>query len=294
MALSVSDAPDRARLGLPKREVDRALFSICTVMVRSGARIVYSGNLDPSGLTFTMFRHLAGAYVATGKAPFIHIIPEPVFRETTFDALGLVLREGASVVETLVHIEGGLVPIRSVEDGLRVGRGASSVRLRNDEEFRIWLEAKSQLDSASAFSAARESMTHVSQARVVLGGKMGLLDVPDDAYQGAMPGIVEETLLALAADLPCVPLGAFGGAARDVAIALHLLDPAKRVPRGEQSATYDASLRQVAAYRHRIPAHLESALKSLADDDRSEAMAYEIADLLELWLTHQQALNSKE
>ncbi len=33
VALSVSDAPDRARLGLPSREVDRALFSICTVLV---------------------------------------------------------------------------------------------------------------------------------------------------------------------------------------------------------------------------------------------------------------------
>lgn len=45
VALSVSDAPDRARLGLPSREVDRALFSICTVLVRAGAKIVYAGNL---------------------------------------------------------------------------------------------------------------------------------------------------------------------------------------------------------------------------------------------------------
>jgi hypothetical protein len=284
VALSVSDAPDRARLGLPAREVDRALFSICTVLVRSGAKIVYGGNLDPEGLTFSMFRHLAGAYVTTDETPFVHIIAEPVFRKTPFDALVSSLREGASVVETQAHIDGNLVPIRAVDDGLRVEKGVSSKRLRSEGEFRTWVDAKPILDDAPAFSAAREAMTRTSHARVVLGGKMGLLDDPRDAYQGAMPGIVEEAILALAAGQPCVPLGAFGGAARDVAIALELLGDAKRVPRGEQWPSYDSSLDQVASYRDKIPVHLRPYLALLADDDRSEPMAYEIADLLEKWL----------
>lgn len=285
VALSVSDAPDRARLGLPAREVDRALFSICTVLVRSGAKIVYGGNLDPEGLTFNMFRHLAGAYVTSEKAPFVHIIPEPVFRKTPFDALVFALREGASIVETHAYIDGSLVPIRLVDDGLRVDRGVSSKRLSDDGEYRAWLDTKPVLDDASAFSAAREAMTRASHARVVLGGKMGLLDDPSDGYQGAMPGIVEEAILALAAGQPCIPLGAFGGAARDVAIALELLDIAKRVPRGEQSLTYGPSLDQVAAYRNKIPVHLRPELASLADDDRGEPMAYDIAHLLGRWLT---------
>ena len=95
-----------------------------------------------------------------------------------------------------------------------------------------------------------------------------------DAYQGAMPGIVEEAIFALEAGLPCVPLGAFGGAARDVAIALNLLDPSKRVPRGEQSPTYRPSLEQFAALRGSIPGTLRPALVALADDDRGEPMAY--------------------
>lgn len=284
VALSVSDAPDRARLGLPAREVDRALFSICTVLVRSGAKIVYGGNLDPEGLTFSMFRHLAGVYVTDKEPPFMHIIPESVFRKTSFDTLVSALREGASVVETHAHIDGNLVPIRAVGNGLRVGRGGSSKRLGGDGEFRTWLDAKPVLDHASAFSAAREAMTRVSHGRVVLGGKMGLLDDPCDGYQGAMPGIVEEAILSLAADQPCVPLGAFGGAARDVAIALELLDNSKRVPRGEQSPTYNPSLDQIVAYRDKIPAHLRPYLSSLADDDRGEPMAYDIAGLLERWL----------
>ncbi|WP_115855642.1 hypothetical protein [Kushneria indalinina] len=285
VALSVSDAPDRARLGLPAREVDRALFSICTVLVRAGAKIVYGGNLDPDGLTFGMFRHLAGAYVADGTVPFVHIIPEPVLRKASFDELISALREGASVVETQAHIDGALVPLRSVEDGLRAGKGATSIRIQSEGEFNSWLDTKPRLDDPSAFSAARKAMTDISDARVVLGGKMGLLDDPNDMYQGDMPGIVEEALLALKAYQPCVPLGAFGGSARDVAIALNLLDPAKRVPRGEQSPTYSPSLDQIAAWQSTISDDLRPDLVSLADDDRGEPMAYDIADLLRRWVS---------
>lgn len=284
VALSVSDAPDRARLGLPAREVDRALFSICTVLVRSGARIVYAGNLDPNGLTFSIFRHLAGAYVAPLKAPFVHIVPEPVLRLMHYNSLLSALREAGSVIETRVHIDGALVHLRAVEDGLRIGKGDLAVRLRSDVEFRNWLGSKPTLESTSAFSAARKATSSISDAWVGLGGKMGLLNDPNDAYQGAMPGIIEEVLLALAAGLPCVPLGAFGGAARDVAIALKLLDSAKRIPRSAQTPNYAHSLKSVATYCDSIPMELRPILGGLADDDRSEPMAYDIADLLVKWL----------
>jgi SLOG cluster2 len=284
VALSASDAPDRARLGLPAREVDRALFSVCTVLVRAGARIVYAGNLDPKGLTFGMFRHLTGAYAAAHKAPFIHIVPEPILRAASFDTLLSALREGAAVVATLIHIEDSLLPIRAVEDGLRIGEGRSRIRLADHAQFENWLNARKAVDSATAFSLARKAMTEVSDARILLGGKMGLLHHLSDAYQGAMPGIVEEAIFALEAGLPCVPLGAFGGAARDVAIALNLLESSKRVPRGEQSSTYSPSLEQVAALRDSIPDTLRPALAELADDDRGEPMAYEVAQILERWL----------
>lgn len=286
VALSVSDAPDRARLGLPAREVDRALFSICTVLVRAGARIVYAGNLDPNGLTFSMFRHLTGAYAATNDAPFIHIVPEPILRGASFDGLVSALQEGATVVETRVHIENSLIPIRAVENGLRVGEGKSRVRLADDTQFKRWLESKRVTEKVNAYSAARKAMTDVSHARVVLGGKMGLLDYPSDAYQGTMPGIIEEALFALEAGMPCVPLGAFGGAARDAAIALNLLDPAKRVPRGRQLPTYSPSLELLAGLRDAIPVDLRPALTALADDDRSEPMAYDLAETIVQWLTY--------
>lgn len=284
IGLSISDAPDRGRLGLPLREVDRTLFTICTVLVRAGARIVYAGNLEPTGFTFSIFRHLAGSYAAGAKAPFIHLMPEPVLRNASFDGLVLALREGAAVVETMVHLDGGLLPIRAVEDGLRIGKGQSRIRLTDDAQFKSWLGQKPVLDDVRAYSSARKALIEISDARVVLGGKMGLIDHPGDIYQGAMPGVVEEAIFAFEAGMPCVPLGAYGGAARDVAIALALLDASKRVPRGPQLPTYEPSIERVAEFRDAIPVELRPALTALADDDRGEPMAYDLAAALTAWL----------
>ncbi|MGE7471992.1 hypothetical protein ACQKLX_21315 [Bosea sp. NPDC003192] len=285
VALSVSDAPDRARLGFPAREVDRALFSICTVLVRVGAKIIYAGNLDPNGFTFSIFRHLKSAYASAQETPFIHIVPEPILRDVSFDGLVAALREGAVVVETRIHIEDNLLPIRAVEDGLRIGNGGQRTRLRNDAEFKSWLNAKHELDSVTAYSAVRKAVTGISDARVLLGGKMGLLDNPSDAYKGTMPGIIEEAILALQAGIPCIPLGAFGGAARDAAIALNILSLSKHVPRGVQSPTYPSSLDQIALLCDKVPDAMRPALTALADDDRGEPMAYGVADALERWLS---------
>lgn len=284
VALSVSDAPDRARLGLPAREVDRALFSLCTVLVRAGAKIVYAGNLNPNGLTFSMFRHLAGAYSSGPEAPFIHIVPEPILRGASFVDFNHALREGASVVKTLVHFQNALLLARSVDGGLRIGEGKSRIRLADDEQFKGWLGLVKAAENPTAYSLVRKEVTSLCDARILLGGKMGLLDNPEDEYVGAMPGIVEEAVFALEAGLPCIPLGAFGGASRDVAIALDILPQRMRIPRGAQLPTYDMSLKRVTQLRDRIPAQMRMNLSALADDDRSEAMAYYVARTLNEWI----------
>jgi hypothetical protein len=100
VAISIGDAPDRARLGFPQREVDRALLSTCTELVRAGAEIAYAGHLNPDGYTFKIFRHLAGAYAGSRETPFRHFVPEPVARGTRYADLLAVLNEGRGVVTT--------------------------------------------------------------------------------------------------------------------------------------------------------------------------------------------------
>ena len=60
-------------------------------------------------------------------------------------------------------------------------------------------------------------MCDQTDARIVLGGKL-------DGYKGAMPSVVEETLLALAAKQPVFLVGGFGGCTRAIAEMLGLAD----------------------------------------------------------------------
>ncbi len=305
IAISISDAPDRDRLGYPSQEVDRVLLSVCTALVRAGARIVYGGNLDPTGFTFKIFRHLAQAYAVQGpQPPFIHVVPEPVLRRANFEDLGAVLREARGTVETKVAWADGrlsklipednpegdeptdsdgsvrpkLIPIRVVDEG----SNTSQIVADSGETLQNWFGPE-RASPADAFSQARRTMTRISAGRVAMGGRMGLKDRPDDQYQGKMPGVIEEAILALAANQPLVTLGAFGGASRDLAIALNLLDEGARVPRGEQDLTYSKSLDEAKALAGRIPEPLRRALSHIAADDRAEPLSYGIIRVLEAW-----------
>ncbi|TPI76280.1 hypothetical protein FJ423_21670 [Mesorhizobium sp. B2-8-9] len=189
-------------------------------MIRAGARVVYAGNLDPKGLTFNIFRCLTGAYAAAQEAAFIHIVPEPILRGTSFDGLVVALREGMAVVETRIHVEDSLLPIRAIVDGLLIGKGGSRIKLGNDAEFKSWLDARQSLDNAPAYSAARKAMTEVSDARVVLGGKMGLTNSPATPIRGPCRALWK-------AGMPC------GGTGMDRVVRLVKPKPMLGEPIGE-------------------------------------------------------------
>ena len=164
--------------------------------------------------------------------------------------------------------------------------------------FVEWLETIPLVDPPIAFSRARRAMRKFIDGRIILGGKMGLVDDPHDAYQGVMPGIFEEAITTLEASKPMIPFGAFGGASRDVAIALGLLNSRDRVPRGAQAETYFPALEAVAALKAKLPLRHVDVLRRLAADDRTEALAqtaagiaqiidtdeYEVEEVLENWL----------
>jgi len=285
VAVSVSDAPDRARLGLPSREVDRALLTICTALVREGADILYAGNLSPDQYTFKIFRHLASAYAGgRERAPFLHLVPEPIARRTAFNPLLAGLRESRAIARTRISIGGGLVPVRVSETVLLVGPAdGERTKISDQVEWEAWLSGHPVLDAPEAYTTARRAMAGEADARIALGGKMGVLSFMEDRYEGAMPGIAEEAILTLEASRPLVPLGVFGGAGRDVAIALRLLGLDRRVPRGEQQPGYAEAMDRVAALADRIPDAVRPALCEIADDDRGEATSFAIVNTILQW-----------
>ena len=58
-------------------------------------------------------------------------------------------------------------------------------------------------------------MTGITQARVFIGGRR-------DGFQGAMPGLLEEAILAIEQGQPIYLAGGFGGLTLEIAIALGL------------------------------------------------------------------------
>ncbi|NTG32429.1 hypothetical protein G6L08_35400 [Agrobacterium rhizogenes] len=288
VAISISDAPDRLKLGFPDREIERTLYSICMAVVRAGGRIFYAGNLSPTGYTFKIFRHLAGAYAARGETPFTHVVPQPVLMRSKFDEWDASLKEARNAAKTLLVIGDDLVPFRRSSDGLLIGAagGRPSLLLKENTAFHVWQSALPPRDDGVAYSTARKLVTALTDARIAMGGKMGLLDNPDDYYQGTMPGIVEEAIMSLEAKKPFVPLGAFGGATRDAAIALGLLPNGPTVPRGPQLLSYDPAVARLAGLRGNLPPAFLNRLAALGDEDRSEYLAAAIVDILAGWLSN--------
>jgi hypothetical protein len=298
VAISISDAPDRQRLGYPQREVDRVLFSLCTALVRSGARIVYGGNLDPTGFTFKIFRHLAEAFAVRGaKPPFVHVVPEPILRRTKFDDLAALLNEAKGTVETTVVLSGERLARLSPSSETDVSDDDRTVKIVADYSpgaratidshaaLQDWL-GPPEISPIEAFSMARDIMTRMVSARVVMGGKMGLKDKPGDRYEGKYPGVIEEAILALREKQPLVILGAFGGAARDLAITLNLMDESAKVPRSTQDPSYFAALDEVRELKDRIPLPTRETLSQIAQDDRAEPLSYAIVRAIERWQPH--------
>lgn len=281
IALSISDAPDRARLGFPQREIDRAVLSLSTALVREGAEIAYSGNLDPDGYTFKIFRHLAGAYAGAREPPFRHFVPEPVGRVIRYEDLYAALREGRGTLRTELARGDRFYDARARQDCIQLD---GDERVRDDAELAAWFASEPAQQVQAAYSAARRMVSDQAAARVLVGGKMGILDITDDAYQGELPGIAEEAIMTLEAERPVVVLGAFGGAARDIAIALGLMDPRAKVPRSAQKPTYSVAMERIAAMREYIPLECRDQLTELADDDRAEQTAFAVVNAIDEWL----------
>lgn len=285
IALSVSDAPDRARLGYPEREVERALLAVCTAIIREGGEILYAGDLQPEHFTFKIFRHLSGAYAGSREAaPFLYIIPEPVARRTRFGDLVAALTLARSVARVRFSIGDELTSVRSSGNHLIVGAvGGARQTICNEAEWDEWLKVQVGKSDAEAYTAVRQALSAEAHARVAMGGKMGVVELPDDRFEGQMPGVVEEAVMTLDANKPLVLLGAYGGATRDCAIALNLMDPVARVPRGLQQSGYDEAISRIAALHDRIPKSVRPDLQDIANDDRSEPMAFAVCDLLVQW-----------
>jgi hypothetical protein len=211
VGLSVSESADLARLGLRPSHCRLAVVELARAVLLAGGTIVYGGDLRPGGFT-TLLLDEVRSY-AHGRGALLVCLSADAHHELTHaEADDVDRRLGADARLVLVDADGQ--PVRP---------GDRPAGRRPPEP-------------APALSALRRHMTAITDARVVVGGRL-------TGYKGSAPGVVEEAVLAVNAGLPVYAAGGFGGAALCVARALGG-DPDRWAPAGLPAGADDDGARQ--------------------------------------------------
>lgn len=208
IAISISDSPDMAVLGLSDEHLHDAMAEVARYMLAMGARLVYGGDLRSGGFTEVLFelvaRHRRDADLGDERVGVTNYFPWPAHVSLHPEEVKQRVEELHGVAELVFLTADGKV--MSLDE-----RQQLTPRQAGDEEW------------AGSLTAMREVITTKSDVRIVLGGRV-------KAFKGKMPGVAEEALTALKAGQPLFLLGGFGGCARDIAEDLGLV-PAWSVTR---------------------------------------------------------------
>ena len=201
VAISISESPDMAVLGLSNEHLQDAMAELALSLLSSGTSLAYGGDLRANGFTKLLFELLTryqGHPHHSGKITVTDYLAWPVHIRMTADDLAAFAsgHEGAARLVFLAR------------DGSRLGQEQRLELPSHEPDDDEWAEGLTRM---------RVVMRQETQARIVLGGRV-------EDYKGSMPGIAEETLLSLQAHQPVFLLGGFGGCTRDIAETIGLVD----------------------------------------------------------------------
>ena len=198
IAVSISDSPDLAYLGLGERHLRDIMVEIARHLMSAGATLVYGGDLRQHGYTELLFEVAARYHKGVDSRPaFTNVLPWPVHIGIAPDELAQRIRDLGEYAEL----------VRLGPDGSELPKDAERERVQpRDDEW------------TPALTAMRHRVTEETQARIVLGGAV-------EKYRGRMPGIAEETLIAINAGQPVYLIGGFGGCTRDICVDMRFIEP---------------------------------------------------------------------
>ena len=197
LGVSVSDSPDLARLGLLETHFRLALGEIARCVLVSGGHLTYGGHLQPDGYTIFLLHELYR--YGRRDRPLRICLAWPEHRKLTVselkeqqEALGLYGR-----IDFLDQTGNVIDPYEN--------RTAESSPEANEETRK------------TSLTAMRCYMARHTDARVFIGGKR-------QGFQGDLPGVVEEALIALESKQPIYLAGGFGGVTTGIIQALDVDD----------------------------------------------------------------------
>ena len=174
LGVSVSDSPDLARLGLEETHVRLALGEIARAVLLGGGCIAYGGHLEPTG--YTAFLQSELERYGRRDRPLAVYLAWQEHRARTLAELEAAQRQ--------LGLYGRIVFLdalgASIDPGARRGPQPQPI---DDPDLR-----------AHALTGLRRRLVHETDARVLMGGRRS-------GFHGAMPGVLEEALYAIEADL---------------------------------------------------------------------------------------------
>lgn len=305
IALSMSPSNDLERLGYPEREFDRLVFELVMQILRSRGRVLYGGHLGKGGLTVRIFEHLAEAYAGgfgadaeTSERPILNLLPQNEFARTPFASLLAIIQNFCSFAEFRIVLKPDwIVRVITIPqaDGdqralklLAIGATAKPIVLSSQSEFGAFAKEVCTAPPEASLEMMRRYSSEIASGRIVVGGKRGDLGVADgkDRYDGKMPGIYEEVIASLGAECPTIILGAYGGAARDLALDLAILTNvdlkgAKKMPfLGNAQDGNEIAREELSNLPRAMEDGVRSALEQFALRDDTETLARDVVKWL--------------
>lgn len=198
VGISVSDSEDLNRLGLSSAHAEQAVGELARAVLVAGGSLVYGGRVKPSGFTQYLM-HEVRRYGRNDEPALTLCLAAP-------EHLKLSRRE-LDDIDRALGTRGRIVCLDTSGNELQ---GVLRTKANDPEPF-------PSADAPQAYSSMRRRLTALSDARVLIGGRLS-------GFAGAMPGIVEEAIFSVEAGQPLYVSAGFGGAAALVAQQLHLDD----------------------------------------------------------------------
>ena len=207
ITVSISESDDARKYGLSKEHLATLTDEIHLYLLLAGLKIAYGGALkgsfsEVSNFTLRLFE-LVRTYskLAQGvnaqplENAILNVAPWPL-------QLSYGDPEWKLFTGNVARYENGPRPDLPWSDDDVFPTAAGSRPLSSDTPQRRYAWAR-------GLTAMRSRITALSQARLVIGGKLA-------GYAGLVPGVVEEAWLSLIQKKPLYVVGGFGGAARAV------------------------------------------------------------------------------
>jgi hypothetical protein len=204
IGISISDPGEEelAKQGMAMVHLQDMMVETARYLLSKGHTIAYGGDLTFEGsFNFTdLLFQLSRAYGATNKIKNYSAFP--LYTKITSQREAELFH-----VAEIVRIDPDTL-LSPKWKGVRYENATYEERTYLDELFE-WKSDHAKQIWSSSLTAMRKQMTKDIDCRIVVGGKL-------TGYKGSMPGIAEETILCLKANIPVYIDGRFGGAAREV------------------------------------------------------------------------------